>query len=85
MCNQETPPKPAAPATPVKVTKAIEKKDKKVIPAMKLTMQKQRKAAVKQEQKKESSQENSVQDMSDEEMDTINNIHFNLNVLKFKK
>jgi len=46
-CNQEVPPKQAA-AT-VKMTKTIEKKEKKVIPAMKLTMQKQRKAAVKQE------------------------------------
>jgi len=36
-------------ASTIKMTKSIEKKDKKVIPAMKLNLQKQRKATVKQE------------------------------------
>lgn len=51
---------------------------------MKLNLQKQRKATIKQEKQKES-QESITNEISEEDMDISNNIHFNLNVLKFKK
>lgn len=68
-----------------KVTKTIEKKDKKVMPAMKLTMQKHRKSAKTEQKKTESPAASQNEGTSEEEMDINNNIHFNLNVLKFKK